>query len=32
MQWNAGDLPSGTYFYRIETDGQCLTRKLVLLK
>ena len=23
---------SGTYFYRLETDGVCLSRKLVLLK
>lgn len=30
--WNAGELPSGTYFYRLEIGGQFLTRKLVLLK
>jgi putative pyrroloquinoline-quinone binding quinoprotein/type IX secretion system substrate protein len=29
---DAGDLPSGTYFYRLEADGYVETRKMILLK
>jgi hypothetical protein len=30
--WDAGSLPSGIYFYRLETDDLIETRKLILLK
>jgi hypothetical protein len=30
--WDAGSLPSGIYFYRLETDEWIETRKLILLK
>jgi len=30
--WDAGNLPSGTYFVRMETKNQMLTRKLLLVK
>jgi hypothetical protein len=30
--WNAVNFPSGVYFYRLQTDGKCLTRKLLLVK
>jgi CubicO group peptidase (beta-lactamase class C family) len=30
--WNADELPSGVYFYRIQASGYYKTRKLVLLK
>jgi hypothetical protein len=30
--WDASNLPSGTYFVRMETKNQLLTRKLLLLK
>ena len=29
---DAGDLPSGNYFYRLESDGYVETRKMILLK
>jgi len=38
IRWNGWDrngvqkLPSGTYFYRLESAGQVLTRKLLILK
>nr|MBN2278146.1 T9SS type A sorting domain-containing protein [candidate division Zixibacteria bacterium] len=32
LVWNAGDVPSGVYFYRISTGKQNLTRKMLLLK
>jgi hypothetical protein len=32
LSWNAGDLPSGVYFARLEAGGEGLTRKLLLLK
>jgi hypothetical protein len=32
VDWNAGDLPSGIYFCRLEADGAVQTRKLMLLK
>ena len=32
-QWNAGNLPSGVYLYRLVTDkGLALTKKMILLK
>jgi len=30
--FEANDLPSGFYFYRLETDGFVKTRRLTLLK
>lgn len=30
--WNAANFPSGVYFYRLQTDGKGLTRKLLLVK
>jgi hypothetical protein len=30
--WNAGNLPSGIYFYRLEGEGFVETRKLTLMK
>ena len=32
VNWNAGSSPSGVYFYRLITDEQSLTRKMMLLK
>jgi len=32
IQWNATDLPSGPYLYRLQTDRFVATRKLTLLK
>ena len=33
LQWDAGQLASGTYFYRLEADGQTIqTRKALLIK
>ena len=32
INWDAGDLPSGIYFYRLEAGSTIRTRKLVLLK
>jgi hypothetical protein len=32
VTWNASNLPSGIYFYRIETDQFTAVRKMVLLK
>jgi hypothetical protein len=31
-KWNAGNLPSGVYFYRLESDGYNETKKLILEK
>ena len=30
--WNAAKFPSGVYFYRLESNGNVLTKKLILLK
>jgi hypothetical protein len=30
--WNASDMPSGIYFYRLQAESFTATRKLVLLK
>jgi hypothetical protein len=30
--WNAGNIPSGTYFYRLTTDNFVATKKMVLMK
>jgi len=32
ITWNASDLSTGVYFYRIQTDDAVQTQKLVLLK
>lgn len=32
VNWNAGQAPSGVYFYRLITDDKSLTRKMMLLK
>jgi hypothetical protein len=32
VEWNARGLPSGVYFYRLQTDDVMETRKLILLK
>ncbi len=32
IEWNAGNLPSGIYYFRIEMNNQRLTRKGLLLK
>ena len=32
VQWDAGSNPGGMYFYRIVTEGQVQTRKMVLLR
>jgi len=30
--WNANNLPSGIYFYRLETESYTQTRKMILVK
>jgi hypothetical protein len=32
IEWNAGGMPSGVYFYRLKAGGKVLTKKMVLLK
>lgn len=32
VEFNADNLPSGIYFYRLSHDGESLTRKMILLK
>jgi hypothetical protein len=31
-QWNAGDMPSGTYFYQLKTEDFVQTRKMLLVQ
>jgi hypothetical protein len=31
-QWNAVNMPSGVYFYRLQSDKYSETKKLLLLK
>jgi hypothetical protein len=30
--WNAAEMPSGIYWYRLESDGKRQTKKMVLMK
>lgn len=32
IQWNADKLPSGVYFYTLQTESSMLTKRLILLK
>ena len=32
INWDAGSLPSGTYFYRLVTDKVTITKKMILVK
>lgn len=32
IRWDANDLPSGIYIYRLETDEMIITKKMVVLK
>ena len=32
IQWNAVNMPSGIYFYKLQTGQYCETKKLVLIK
>ena len=32
VNWNAANLPSGVYFYRLQAGGFVQTRKMILLK
>ncbi|MCH8305396.1 MAG: T9SS type A sorting domain-containing protein [Candidatus Marinimicrobia bacterium] len=32
ITWNASDIPSGIYFYRLQAGGFVQTRKMVLLR
>lgn len=32
MQWNASDMPSGIYFYRLEAGNYVLTKRMILVK
>ncbi len=32
VEWNAGNQPSGVYFYRVQTEGFSKTMKMMLLK
>jgi hypothetical protein len=32
LQWDAGSLPSGIYFYRLQSGEYVETRKMILLK
>jgi hypothetical protein len=30
--WNAGDLPSGAYFYRLQTSERQVIKKMILVR
>ena len=32
VEWNAANMPSGVYFYRLQTNDFVKTKKLVLIK
>jgi hypothetical protein len=32
VDFNAAGLPSGIYFYRLETDGYIATKRMILIK
>lgn len=32
VQWNAAEIASGMYYYRLEANGQSITRKMTLIK
>jgi hypothetical protein len=32
VEWNAIGLPSGTYFYQLQTEGYVETKKMILMK
>lgn len=32
VNWDAGSLPSGTYFYRLVTEKVTITKKMILVK
>ena len=32
LDWDGSDFPSGVYFYRLETDGFSVSKKMILLK
>ena len=32
IEWNAGSLPSGVYFYKLNTKGTIETKKMILIK
>lgn len=32
VEWDAGNYPSGVYFYRLSSENFSMTKKLILLK
>jgi hypothetical protein len=32
VEWNAEDVPTGVYFYRLFTEGGVLTRKAMIIR
>ena len=32
VKWNAADLGTGVYFYKVSIDGSSLTKKMLLMK
>jgi len=32
VEWNASNLPSGVYFYQLQTNGFLETKKMILLR
>ncbi len=32
VTWNAADLPSGVYFYKLDAEGKSVTKKMILMK